>query len=258
MKLIKIMAATAAGVAIAGTAAAQEYYVGGSIGFSQQNDSDNSGATGAFTTGNLGDGSTLDVAAGTAYGWSTEFDNGTAWSAEVGGRYSNGFRAGLEFVYSQADVDTHTGVTLGGGSIDAVDAAAIASSPDPLGVTVAQVVADGRGDITNTGLFANGYYEFNQAGAIQPYVGAGLGYVDVSVTYQPSGITVIDDSETKLGYQLKAGATWRLQNQWELFGEYTYRATDDIELDNQLFPGSLDIENTQNIFAVGARYKFGN
>ncbi|MEL6857209.1 MAG: outer membrane beta-barrel protein [Pseudomonadota bacterium] len=257
MKLIKIVAALAAGAAIVGTAAAQEYYVGGSIGVSQQNDSDNSGSTGAFTTGNLGDGSTLEVAAGTPYGWSTEFDNGTAWSAEIGGRYSNGFRAGLEFVYSQADVDTHTGVTLGGGSIDAVDAAAIASSPDPLGVTVAQVVADGQGEITNTGVFANGYYDFNQAGSIQPYVGAGIGFVDVSVNYKPSGITVIDDSESKLGYQLKAGATWRLQNQWELFGEYTYRATDDIELDNQLFPGTLDIENTQNVFAIGARYKFG-
>ncbi|MEO1324790.1 MAG: outer membrane beta-barrel protein, partial [Pseudomonadota bacterium] len=215
------------------------------------------GSTGAFTTGNLGDGSTLDVASGTPYGWSTEFDGGTAFGAEIGARYGNGFRAGIEFAYSQADVDTHTGVTLGGGSIDAVDAAAIASSPDPLGVTVAAVVADGQGDITNTGLYGNIYFDFNQAGALQPYVGAGLGFADVSVNYKPSGITVIDDSETKLSYQIKAGATWRLQNQWELFGEYAYRATDDIELDNQLFPGSLDIENTQNVFSIGARYKFG-
>jgi len=257
MKLIKTAAALAAGLAIVGAASAQEYYVGGSIGLTQQNDSDNSGSTGAFTTGNLGDGSTLDVASGTPYGWSTEFDGGTTFGAEVGARYGNGFRAGIEFAYSQADVDTHTGVTLGGGSIDAVDAAAIAGSPDPLGVTVAAVVADGQGDITNTGIYGNIYYDFNQAGALQPYVGVGLGFTDVSVNYKPSGITVIDDSETKLGYQIKAGATWRLQNQWELFGEYAYRATDDIELDNQLFPGSLDIENTQNVFSIGARYKFG-
>lgn len=77
------------------------------------------------------------------------------------------------------------------------------------------------------------------------------------MTYEPSGITVIDDSEGKFGYQLKAGATYKLQNQWEVFGEYAYRATDDIELDNQLFPGSLDIENTQNVFSVGVRYTFG-
>ncbi|MEO1552679.1 MAG: outer membrane beta-barrel protein [Pseudomonadota bacterium] len=257
MKLIKTAAAISASLAIVAAASAQEYYVGGSIGLTQQNDSDNSGATGAFTTGNLGDGSTLDVAAGTPYGWSTEFDGGSAFAAEFGARYGNGFRSGVEFAYSQSDVDTHTGVTLGGGSIDAVDAAAIAGSPDPLGATVAAVVADGRGDVTTTAVFINGYYDFNQTGAIQPYVGAGIGYADVSVTYQPSGISVIDDSEGKFAYQIKAGATWRLENQWELYGEYAYRATEDVTFDNQLFPGTLDIENTQNVFSIGARYKFG-
>lgn len=258
MKLIKTVTAIVAGLVIASAASAQEYYAGGAIGLTQQNDSDNSGSTGAFTTGNLGDGSTLAVAEGTSYGWSTEFDGGTAFSAEIGARYTSGLRAGIEIAYSQADVDTHTGVTLGGGSIDGVDAAAIAGSPDALGVTVAAVVADGRGDISTTAVYGNLYYDFNQNGALQPYVGAGLGFADVSLTYQPSGITVIDDSETKFSYQVKAGATWQLQNQWELFGEYAYRATEDLELTNQLFPGSLEIENTQNVFSIGARYKFGS
>jgi opacity protein-like surface antigen len=257
MNLIKIASLAASGIALAGGAAAQEYYVGGSIGFAQQNDSSNSGSTGAFTTGDLGDGSTLDVAAGTPYGWDTEFDNGTAFAGEFGARFGNGWRGGVELAYSGADVDTHTGVTLGGGSIDAVDAAAIAGSPTPLGVTVAAVVADGQGEITNTAVFLNGYYDFNTGGALQPYLGAGIGFATVDVTYQPSAITVIDDSETKLAYQIKAGATWQLEGQWELFGEYAYRATEDVELDNQLFPGTLDIENTQNVFAIGARYRFG-
>lgn len=257
MKLAKIAVTCVAGLMVAGVASSQEYYIGGSIGLAQQNDSDNSGTTGAFTTGNLGDGSTLAVAAGTPYGWSTEFDGGTALSGEFGARLGNGFRAGVEIVRSESDVDTHTGVTLGGGSIDAVDAAAIAGSPTALGVTVADVVAVGTGDITTTGVYVNGYYDFNQDGALQPYLGAGIGFSDVSVTYRPSDIGVIDGSETKFGYQVKAGATWKLENQWEVFGEYAYRATEDIELDNQLFPGSLDIENTQNVFAIGVRYRFG-
>ncbi len=257
MKLMKFIAACTAGLMIAGAAAAQDYYVGGSIGLTQQNDSDNSGSTGAFTTGNLGDGTTLDVADGTPYGWSTEFDGGTSFAGEFGARYGSGLRAGVELVYTQADVDTHTGVTLGGGSIDTVDAAAIASSATPLGVTVAQVVADGRGEITNTALFFNAYYDFNQGNAFQPYIGAGLGYSDVSVEYSPSAISVIDDSEGKFAYQVKAGATYQFANQWEVFGEYAYRATEDLELDNQLFPGTLDIENTQNTFSIGARYRFG-
>lgn len=41
MKLMKSVAAIAAGLVIVGAAGAQEYYVGGSIGMTQQNDSDN-------------------------------------------------------------------------------------------------------------------------------------------------------------------------------------------------------------------------
>ena len=163
----------------------------------------------------------------------------------------------MEVSYTKADVDTHTGVTLGGGSIDALDAASIAGSPTPLGASVAAIVADGRGDISSTSVFANVYYDFNSGSAWQPYVGAGLGVSDVNVTYNPSGVGVIDDGETKLAYQVKAGLTWMVNETWEVFGEYAYRATDDIELDNDLFPGTLNIENQHNLLSFGARYRFG-
>lgn len=257
MRLLVGSTLAAAGMLIASPANAEGWYVGGSVGINAQNDSDNSGTTDAFTTGNLGDGTTLDVADGTPYGWSTEFEQGLAVSGEIGRRYGNGLRVGVELAYSDADVDTHTDVTLGGGPIGTLDAASVAGSPDPLGVTVADVVADGQGDITSTALFVNGYYDFGAGGAFQPYIGAGLGFADVNVTYNPSGIGIIDDSETKLAYQLKAGATYLVSDTWEVFGEYAYRATEDIEVNNDLFPGTLDIENKQNIFAVGARYRFG-
>ncbi|MEO0754063.1 MAG: EAL domain-containing protein [Pseudomonadota bacterium] len=111
MTFWKSIAALSLCVAAASQANAQEWYVGGTIALAQQNDSDNSGQTGAFTTGNLGDGSTLDVADGTAYGWSTEFDSGFAIAAEAGLKYANNFRSGVELVYTQSDVDTHSNVT---------------------------------------------------------------------------------------------------------------------------------------------------
>ncbi|MEL6474345.1 MAG: outer membrane beta-barrel protein [Pseudomonadota bacterium] len=240
----------------AAPAVAQEWYVGGSIGLNAQNDSDNSGQTGAFTTGNLGDGSTLDVAANTPYGWNTAFDDGLALAAEAGLRYDNGFRSGIELVYTDADVDTHTGVTLGGGSIDAVDAAALAGAPDPLGVSVGDLVADGRGEISSTGIFANVYYDFARGSAIEPYVGAGIGFLDTDVEYAPSGVGIIDDGETKFAYQVKVGATFRATERIDIYGEYAYRATEDIEVNNALFPGTLEIENQQNVFSIGARYRF--
>ncbi|MEM7491767.1 MAG: outer membrane beta-barrel protein [Pseudomonadota bacterium] len=258
MSLIKMTAFVAAGSIFGLTASADGWYASGSIGINVQSDSDNSGSTGTFTTGNLGDGSTLDVAAGTDYGWKTEFDSGLALSAEVGKQVLGNWRFAGELAYTGSDVDTHTGVTLGGGSIDDVDAAALAGSPDPLDVTVGALVSAGEGEIENLSLFANVYYDFDTGTAFTPYVGGGLGFSDVDVVYAPSGVGIIDDGETKFAYQLKAGASFAVSETLDVFGEYAYRATDDIEVDNDLFPGTLDIENQQNIFSVGARFKFAS
>jgi len=238
------------------SALASEIYVSGSIGLVDQSSSSNSGETGAFTTGNLGDGSTLDVAAGTEYGWDTEFDGGAAFAFEIGKKTDSGLRFGLEGLRTKSDVDTHTNVTLGGGAIGALDAASIASSPDPLGVTVADVVADGQGDIAQTALFVNAYYDFNKQGMLQPYIGAGIGVSDVSVDYSPSNIQVVDDSQTKFAYQGKIGVTVAFDSPFEIFGEAAYRATSDVETENVLFPGNLDIENEQTSFSAGVRYTF--
>ena len=89
-------------------------------------------------------------------------------------------------------------------------------------------------------------------------MGAGLGYSDVSVQYSPSGVGIIDDSKGKFAYQLKAGATLAVSERIDLYGEAAYRATDDVKLDNTLFPGTLNIENTQTVFSIGARYRFGS
>ncbi|MCU0730879.1 MAG: outer membrane beta-barrel protein [Hyphomonas sp.] len=258
---IAILALGAASASLALPASAQEWYAGGSVGYVLQNDSSNAGETGAFTTGNgapvIPFGS--PIAAGTAYGWDTEFDNGYALSGEFGARYANGFRSGVELVYSKADVDTHSGVNVAGTVIDGVDAAVLTGSPTQLGATVGQVVATPDGDeIESTSIFANLYYDFNREGRISPYVGAGLGYSDVSVQYSPSGVGIIDDSKGKFAYQLKAGATLAVSERIDLFGEAAYRATDDVKLENTLFPGTLNIENTQTVFSVGARYRFGS
>lgn len=251
---LKLVACVSTLVVITGPAHANDWYIGGSIGLNSQSDSDNGGQTGAFTTGNIGDGTTIPVAAGTDYGWTTEFDNGTALTGEFGKRYENGFRAGVEVFYTGADVDTHKNVTLGGGAIGTLDAAALASSPTALGVDIATLVADGRGEVTTTGIMLNGYYDFDLGNAIQPYVGFGIGYADVDVDYSPSGVGIIDDGEGKFAYQLKLGGTLLTEGPWEFYSEYTYRATDDIDVTNSLFPGSLSIENQQNLFAVGVRY----
>ena len=252
------LVALLAGTALPLTAAAQEWYAGGSVSWLQQNDSSNSGTTGTFATGNgapvipLG----TEIADGTSYGWDTEFDGGYGLSGEVGLRYGYGLRSGIEITYTKADVDTHGGVTVGGAGIDGVDAAVLTGSAEQLGATVGDVVSAGEGDISGLGVFANAYYDFNTEGRLQPYLGGGVGFMDVDVDYSPSGVGIVDGGETKFAWQLKAGATWRVTDMWDVYGEYAYRQTDDIEVDNDLFPGTLDIENQQNLFSVGTRIRF--
>lgn len=259
MKL-KVIIASAGLLSMAGLPAfAQGWYGSASIGFNMQGDSSNSGATGAFNTGN---GEPLiptgtPIAAGTPYGWKTEFDTGYTLSGEVGRIYGNGFRSGLELVYSSADVDTHTGVNVAGTVIDTIDAAVIAGSPTQLGATVGQVVATDDGKIKNTAVFANLYYDFNQGGQFSPYVGAGLGFANVDVNYKPSDIAIIDDSKSKFAWQVKGGVTYALTESFDVFAEAAYRATDDVTFSNQLFPGDLSIENKQTTLSVGGRIRFG-
>jgi len=258
MKIATCIAPAALLMATASPALAQDYewYAAGYFGVSTQDDSNNSGPTGRFTTGNLGDGTTLAVASGTPYGWQTEFDNGQALGAEIGVRYENGLRISGELSFTKSDVDTHSMVTLGGGDIGALDAAALAGSPDPLGVSIMDLVADGQGEITSTSFMMNAYYDFDTGGALTPYLGAGLGFSSIDVTYAPSGVGIIDDGETAFTYQLGAGVSYALSDTWDVYAEYKYRATDDIEAKNDLFPGTLDIENQQSLLVVGASYKF--
>lgn len=259
MTKLRILAAGIVCALCLPVAHAQTWYAGGSIGLAMQSESDNEGLTGAFTTGNGEPAIPFGtaVAAGTPYGWNTEFDDGVAASAEIGLAYDSGFRSGVELAYTGADVDTHTGVNLAGTSLDAIDAALLTGSATQLGATIGQVVADGQGEITSLGLFLNAYYDFNREGAIQPYLGAGIGYTSVDVDYSPSGVGIINGDDAVFAWQLKAGLTWKLADNWEAYGEYAWRQSEDISLDNQLFPGSLDIENEQNIFQAGVRMRFG-
>ena len=254
----KLLAAAAAVLLAAPAAAAQEWYVGGSVGSLMQSDSDNQGSTGAFATGNgapaVANGT--PIAAGTPYGWTTEFESGMSASIEAGLRYDSGLRSGLEIAYSKADVDRHSGVRLANIALDGVDAAVLTGSPTQLGASVGAVVADGRGDIATTSFFANAYYDFNRSSAFQPYIGAGIGVSQVDVDYSPSGVGIINGDDTAFAWQLKAGATWQFSSNWEAYGEYAYRQTDDVSLENQLFPGSLDIENKASIVQLGIRYRF--
>ena len=254
----------AAAGSLAGGAFAQafegtEQYVSGSAGFNFQADSDNDGEfTSDFITG---DGVAVpagtQLPAGTDLGWSTEFDTGLFLAAAYGLRFNERFRIEAEISYTSSDVDTHTDVQAGGAALGAADTAVLITGADPLGVTVAETVADGQGDITSLGFAVNAYVDFPIEGtAFTFYGGAGVGFADVEIDYSPSNVAIIDESETVGFFQLMAGGSYDFTERVAFFGGYRFRQSEDVETDSVLLPASLDIENQQHILEAGVRYTF--
>lgn len=199
------------------------------------------------------------IPAGTDVAWETEFDTGYTISGAAGYDFGNGFRAEVQGFYSEYDVDTHSGVTVGGANIDAVDVAVLTrGAADAANPTVGAVVADGQGDVTSYGAFLNVFYDIETGSGFEPYIGGGLGYVNTDIDYSPSGVVIADASDDGFAYQGIAGASFNLSDSAQIFAQYTYRdRLDDTEVPLTLLPAELEVETGQSIVSAGFRIKFG-
>ncbi|OOZ63274.1 hypothetical protein BOW45_11010 [Solemya velum gill symbiont] len=80
----------------------------------------------------------------------TDFDGGLIWTLKGGYGYDNGWRAELELSHRENDVDSFNDM-------------------------------DGSGSVTNTSLFLNALYDFDSGSMFTPFLGAGVGYMDIDV-----------------------------------------------------------------------------
>ena len=166
------------------------------------------------------------------------------------------YRFEAELAYAESDVDTYRGFRAGGANLTSVDAAVFDEArTTAVGTTVGNL--DASGDISTTYLFANAYRDFEFENLpVTPYVGAGIGIGFVEVDYNLGGESLVDDDDTLFAYQVMAGASYDVNEQVALFGEAGYRGTTDIEVETDLVPGSIDIENRGAIAEIGLRYSF--
>jgi opacity protein-like surface antigen len=245
-------------LAIMGSATAAqagETYVGASAGLNLQSDSKNKGkttaaipATAAFPA----------IATDTDVAWTTKFDNGLDLNLLAGHRFDNGFRIEVQGFYNKAGVDRHENLAVGGTVIDAVDSAVLtrgaASATNP---TVGAVLSTDNGSVKNYGIFANALYDIKASDTFMPYIGAGIGYQNTKVKFNPSGVAVANDSKGVFAYQGIAGATYKLSPSFEIFGQYTYRIADRAKVNLTLLPANLGVKNKQSIFNLGFRIPFG-
>ncbi|TNE58517.1 MAG: porin family protein [Alphaproteobacteria bacterium] len=258
-KFTTIIGAAALGALFVSPAAqAQDKYVFGSIGLGMLSDSDNRGAFSSdFLTG---EGTTIPLDTflpeGTPVGWKTDFDNGAVFSAGLGHRYGDQLRIELELSYQSHDVDTHRGVKAAGIELADEDAAVLISGASNIGASVAEVVASGRGDISATSFFVNGLYDFPMEGALTPYLGLGIGWSKVDVSFKPSGVGIVSDDDTVFAYQLIGGLSYGVSESSAIYGAYKYRRANDVEVQTSLFPATLDIETAGSILEIGYRIHF--
>ncbi len=113
------------------------------------------------------------------------------------------------------------------------------------------------GDMTAMGLMLNAYYDFKTGTPFTPYIGAGLGYAQVSIKdLDVPGFGVIaDDDDMVFAYQLIAGVGYSVSKAVTLDLTYKYFATADPEFN---FTTSIpfDSEYSSHNVMVGLRYNF--
>lgn len=116
------------------------------------------------------------------------------------------------------------------------------------------------GDVQTTALFANLLADFDTAGVVNPFVGAGFGIGRISqdLVYGP-GVQV-NDSDTAFGAQLIAGFAWDTADNVTWTADVRYRRFFDGE-SNRLAPtgastGTIDGDFDSVSVNFGARFNF--
>ena len=236
----------------------QSFYVSGSAGRNYQDDTSNNGAfTSAFTTGAVtGVNPPLNIPAGSAVSWTTDYDNGNAFNLAVGMIRDN-YRFELEYSQTEADVDRHQGVTAAGIDLSAIDAGVLISgNVGDLGVSTAALVAAGQGELETSTLMLNAYYDYKTDSAFTPYVGVGIGTATTDLEFSPSGVGVISDDDNTFVYQLILGASYSFTDKLDAFASYVYRDADEASLNASLLPARFEINNESSLLNVGLKFSF--
>lgn len=173
-------------------------------------------------------------ALGAGNGLRAEFGSGSGFGADFGWRYGNGWAAEVEWNYRSHALDS---LKQGGSTL----------SRD--------------GDFASNILFVNGLRRFPGNGALTPYLGGGIGWVqEIDFDITPSaGGTSRSYSGNKFAFQLIAGIEYALTPNWRLTADARWLRAGSVQLDNEAGnsggrAGPLDYNPVS--VQVGLRYSF--
>ena len=117
----------------------------------------------------------------------------------------------------------------------------------------------GGGDIQPISLMANVYYDIDTGTRITPYIGAGVGAVDLVAHLSQRGTDLVNDSGTGFGYQGLIGASYKINDALSLKADYRYLGTTDISIANSagVGAGTAKFSYESHAVLVGFIYHFG-
>ena len=179
-------------------------------------------------------------------GGDTEFKTGYGLLGALGYGYGNGWRTELEAAYNKADIK-RASVTSG---------------------------VSTNGDVKTTSIMGNVLYDIGLGLPVTPYVGLGLGWMQLKSKFGASGTinntavggTVIDGTSNLVGYQLIAGAALPLMDQLKLTLDYRFRSTfskpefDTTAATRAAVPTARSFESDRpmiHALMLGLRWEFG-
>jgi len=114
-----------------------------------------------------------------------------------------------------------------------------------------------NGDVTATTFFANAYYDFHNSSLFVPYLGAGLGYANIS--YNNLNVDweyPFDSHDSVFAYQFMAGIAFAINE--NLFADLSYRyiGTNDPSSMEDSYGSMIDFEYNAHNILLGAKYTF--
>ena len=164
---------------------------------------------------------------GTGIAADAELDTGLVGMGALGFGLANGLRFELELSYRQNDIDNVSGTTAG------------------------------SGDVSARAVMGNLFYDFHNSSPLTPYLGAGIGYSQISVNRAQGAAFLLDDDDDGFAFQGVSGLSYDLSNSLQLFADYRYfSAVEDLRVTANTGT-RVDAEYASHTVMAGLRWVFG-
>ncbi len=161
---------------------------------------------------------------GMGIGTEADYDTGLAGAITLGFKRADGFRSEFEIAGRTNDVDQLQGMGSADGDVDALT------------------------------FMGNILYDFQRFGKFKPYVGFGVGLARVRFDgVRPIGGGLINDHDMALAFQGIAGMSFELTDRFEVFGDYRYMGTADLDVQEATSGATVSADYRNHTVMAGLR-----